>query len=94
MATPTVVRKRPTRPTMNKKSPYKAGKSSAKAKKYSTKKLSSVKAIVKMKSPTKQEKMLARQRAHKWAKKELGKKKSSSSSLFIDVMAALLELVP
>lgn len=95
MATPTktttpAVRKRPTRPTMNKKSPYKAGKSSAKTKQYSTKKLSSVakkstaqaavKAIVKMKSPTKQEKMLARQRAREWAKKELGKKKSSSSS--------------
>ena len=69
----------PTRPSMKKKSPYKAAKSSPKAT-YSTKKLSPTNGNGK--SPTKQQKkaqaLLARKRAQEWAKKELGKKKASS----------------
>ena len=70
----------PTRPSMKKKSPYKAAKSSPKAT-YSTRELSPKKAAG-SKSLTKQQKkaqaLLARKRAQEWAKKELGKKKVPS----------------
>mmetsp|Transcript_30906 Transcript_30906/g.65319 ORF Transcript_30906/g.65319 Transcript_30906/m.65319 type:complete len:240 (-) Transcript_30906:95-814(-) len=76
------VRKKSTRPTMSKKSPYKSPVRACKsrAKQYSTaKKLSPTRKSI-ANSTTKQEKMQARLRAREWAKKELGQKKSAPLS--------------